>query len=66
MPADKYGFAPSEGEFKGVRSFGQQVKHLSATNTSSRLPLLARIRPRMPAMRGDLKPCGLRPKCSSI
>jgi hypothetical protein len=32
MPADKYGFAPSEGEFKGVRSFGQQVKHLAATN----------------------------------
>lgn len=32
MPANKYGFSPSEGEFKGVRSFGQQVKHLSATN----------------------------------
>lgn len=32
MPADKYGFAPSEGEFKGVRTFGRQVKHLAATN----------------------------------
>jgi uncharacterized damage-inducible protein DinB len=32
MPADKYGFAPSEGEFKGVRTFAQQVKHLAATN----------------------------------
>src|SRR5580700_4272845 len=32
MPADKYGFAPTDGEFKGVRSFGQMVKHLSATN----------------------------------
>src|ERR1700751_2426678 len=32
MPADKYGFAPSDGEFKSVRSFGQQVKHLAATN----------------------------------
>ena len=32
MPADKYGFAPTEGEFRGVRSFGQQVKHLAATN----------------------------------
>jgi uncharacterized damage-inducible protein DinB len=32
MPADKYGFAPMDGEFKGVRSFGQMVKHLSATN----------------------------------
>jgi uncharacterized damage-inducible protein DinB len=32
MPADKYSFAPTDGEFKGVRSFGQQVKHLAATN----------------------------------
>jgi len=32
MPADMYGFVPTEGEFKGVRTFGQQVKHLSATN----------------------------------
>jgi uncharacterized damage-inducible protein DinB len=32
MPAVKYGFTPTDGEFKGVRSFGQQVKHLAATN----------------------------------
>ena|ERR1700691_4760673 len=32
MPADKYGFVPTEGEFKGVRTFGQEVKHLAATN----------------------------------
>lgn len=32
MPAVHYGFAPSDGEFKGVRTFGQQVRHLSATN----------------------------------
>jgi uncharacterized damage-inducible protein DinB len=32
MPADKYGFAPTDGEFKSVRTFGQQVKHLAATN----------------------------------
>ena len=32
MPADKFGFAPSDGEFKGVRTFGQMVKHFSATN----------------------------------
>jgi hypothetical protein len=32
MPAVKYAFAPTEGEFKGVRTFGQQVKHLAATN----------------------------------
>lgn len=32
MPADKFGFAPTNGEFKGVRTFGQMVKHFSATN----------------------------------
>jgi uncharacterized damage-inducible protein DinB len=32
MPADKYAFAPTDGEFKGVRTFGKQVKHLAATN----------------------------------
>jgi uncharacterized damage-inducible protein DinB len=32
MPADKYGFAPTDGEFTGVRTFGQEVKHLAATN----------------------------------
>jgi len=32
MPADKFAFAPTDGEFKGVRTFGQMVKHLSATN----------------------------------
>ena len=31
MPADKYSFAPTDGAFKGV-PFGQQVKHLAATN----------------------------------
>jgi hypothetical protein len=32
MPADKYDFAPSNGEFKGVRTFAQQVKHIATTN----------------------------------
>lgn len=32
MPADKYQFIPTDGEFKGVRTFAEQVKHLSATN----------------------------------
>lgn len=32
MPATKYEFVPTEGEFKGVRSFARQVRHLSATN----------------------------------
>lgn len=29
MPEDKYEFAPVNGEFKGVRTFGQMVKHIA-------------------------------------
>jgi uncharacterized damage-inducible protein DinB len=32
MPEDKYSFAPTAGEFTGVRTFAQQVKHLAANN----------------------------------
>lgn len=31
MPADKFDWAPSSGEFKGTRTFGQQVSHTAAT-----------------------------------
>jgi hypothetical protein len=30
MPADKYDFAPTQGAFKGVRTFGQQMTHVAA------------------------------------
>src|SRR5262245_8014713 len=29
---DKFNFAPSAGEFKGVRTFAQQAKHIAAVN----------------------------------
>ena len=32
MPEDKYSFVPTSGEFKGVRTFAQQVKHVAAVN----------------------------------
>ena len=32
MPADKYNFAPTQGEFKGVRTFAEQVKHVAMAN----------------------------------
>jgi len=30
MPAGKFNFAPADGEFKGVRTFAAQAKHLAA------------------------------------
>ena len=32
MPEDKWSFAPREGAFDGVRSFGEQVKHVACGN----------------------------------
>src|SRR5215467_13251807 len=32
MPQEKYSFRPSAGEFAGVRTFGEQIKHLGANN----------------------------------
>jgi hypothetical protein len=32
MPEDKYSFVPTAGEFKGARSFAQQVLHVACAN----------------------------------
>src|ERR1044072_9943938 len=32
MPEDKFAFAPTQGEFKGVRTFALQIKHVAHTN----------------------------------
>lgn len=32
MPENKFSFVPTNGEFKGVRSFAEQVKHVAAVN----------------------------------
>jgi uncharacterized damage-inducible protein DinB len=50
MPADKYGFAPSNGEFANVRTFSKQVRHLAATNY---ILAAAALGERPPADAGD-------------
>ncbi|MHB1194941.1 MAG: DinB family protein [Longimicrobiales bacterium] len=32
MPSDRYDFRPTNGAFEGVRSFGEQVKHVACSN----------------------------------
>jgi hypothetical protein len=64
MPADKFGFAPTDGEFKGVRTFGQMVKHLSATNN---ILAAAALGEEPPADAGDeLGPENVRTKAEEI
>jgi len=32
MPAEEFGFKPTNGEFAAVRTFGEQVKHVACAN----------------------------------
>ena len=32
MPEEKYGFAPTSGEYKGVRTFAEEVRHVGFAN----------------------------------
>jgi uncharacterized damage-inducible protein DinB len=32
MPEDRWSFKPTQGEFKAVRTFGEQVKHVACAN----------------------------------
>ena len=41
MPDDKFNFAPTQGEFKGVRTFARQVKHIAAANYGLAAAILA-------------------------
>lgn len=46
MPEDKFGFAPTNGAFKGVRTFGEQVKHVAAVNFELAAAILEEKPPR--------------------
>jgi hypothetical protein len=41
MPEDKFNFAPTQGEFKTVRTFAQQVKHIATANYALGAGILA-------------------------
>lgn len=56
MPEDKYNFAPTEGEFKGVRTFGQQVKHVAATNYMIGAAMLGEAKPPVEIGEGENGP----------
>src|SRR3974390_2913173 len=43
IPEDKYSFAPANGEFKGVRTFAEQVKHIGWANHLYFDPLMSEM-----------------------
>jgi hypothetical protein len=40
MPEEKYAFAPTSGEFRGVRTFAQMAKHVAVVNFMNAAALL--------------------------
>ncbi|HTR48468.1 MAG TPA: DinB family protein [Verrucomicrobiae bacterium] len=48
MPEDKYSFAPTNGNFKGVRTFAQQVKHIATANNRLAEAILGQAPPTAP------------------
>ncbi len=64
MPEDKFGFAPTNGEFKGVRTFAQQVKHVAAVNYEVGAALLEQKPPM--DLNGEAGPASLTSKADIL
>ncbi len=56
MPEEEYNFAPTEGEFKGVRTFAQQVRHVAATNYMIGAAILGEAKPPVDIGQGESGP----------
>ena len=61
MPADKINFAPTNGEFKGVRTFAQEAKHL-ATYTYMLASTILEQKPPVDIGKGDAGPDSVQTK----
>ena len=64
MPEEKYSFAPVNGEFKGARTFAEQIKHLAANNYDMAAAILGE-KP-TPEMENEAGPDSVRTKAEVI
>ncbi len=64
MPEEKFSFAPTQGEFKGVKTFAEQIKHIASVNVA----LAAALLEEKPAMEigGDNGPDALKTKAEIV
>ncbi len=65
MPADKFTFAPTNGEFKGVRTFRDQAMHVAATNYQVAAAILGE-KPPMEYGKGDNGPDNITSKADVV
>src|SRR5947207_12977354 len=66
MPEDKYHFAPTNGEFKGVRDFSYMVKHVAVTNTLVTGAMLEEQPPTLTDEEKENGPVALKTKAESM
>ena len=66
MPDDKYNFAPTQGEFKGVRTFGQQVKHIAVANYMLGAAIMGEKKPPVDLGEGEDGPANITSKADIV
>lgn len=66
MPAEKYSFTPTAGEFRGVRDFREQLKHVAADNYLDGAALLAEKSPPGNLGPGESGPASVKTKAEVI
>jgi hypothetical protein len=66
MPEDKFDFAPTSGEFKGVRSFGKMVKHVAVTNVLMASAMLGQAPPKLTDEESDNGPADIKTKAQIV
>ena len=65
MPADKFDWAPTQGEFKGVKTFAQQVRHVAAANFAFAALILGE-KPTMDMANMEMGPENLKTKAEIV
>ena len=66
MPEDKFDFAPTSGEFKGVRTFGKMVKHIAVTNVLMASVMLDQDQPKLTDEEKDNGPANVKTKAEIV
>ncbi len=66
MPEDKFDFAPTNGEFKGVRTFGKMVKHIAVTNVLMASVMIDQPQPKLTDEEADNGPANIKTKAEIV
>jgi hypothetical protein len=66
MPEDKFNFAPTNGEFKGVRTFASMVKHIAVTNVLMASAMNGQAPPKLTDEENDNGPADIKTKAQIV